>query len=77
MAPEVFRHEKYDKSVDVFSFAIILQEVSLSGKEGSQVSGFSCSRVSDRARLVLLASNLLLRRKFERSTVCGNGSTED
>ncbi|GAQ89818.1 VH1-INTERACTING KINASE-like [Klebsormidium nitens] len=27
MAPEVFRHETYDKSVDVFSFAVILQEM--------------------------------------------------
>eukprot|EP00897_Mesotaenium_endlicherianum_P007859 jgi/Mesen1/7100/ME000369S06427 len=27
MAPEVFRHEAYDKSVDVYSFAIIVQEM--------------------------------------------------
>jgi hypothetical protein len=27
MAPEVFRHENYDKSVDVFSFAMIVQEM--------------------------------------------------
>lgn len=27
MAPEVFRNEEYDTKVDVFSFAIILQEV--------------------------------------------------
>lgn len=27
MAPEVFMHKHYDKSVDVFSFAIIVQEV--------------------------------------------------
>ena len=27
MAPEVFLHKTYDKSVDVFSFAIIVQEV--------------------------------------------------
>jgi serine/threonine protein kinase len=29
MAPEVFMHKHYDKSVDVFSFAIIVQEVCL------------------------------------------------
>ena len=28
MAPEVFKHRKYDKKVDVFSFAMILYEVS-------------------------------------------------
>ena len=28
MAPEVFLHKTYDKSVDVFSFAIIVHEVS-------------------------------------------------
>lgn len=27
MAPEVFLHQHYDKSVDVFSFGIIVQEV--------------------------------------------------
>lgn len=27
MAPEVFRRESYGKSVDVFSFALIVQEV--------------------------------------------------
>lgn len=27
MAPEVFRNEEYDTKVDVFSFALILQEV--------------------------------------------------
>lgn len=27
MAPEVFRHEKYDRAVDVYSFAIIFYEV--------------------------------------------------
>lgn len=27
MAPEVFMHKHYDKSVDVFSFSIIVQEV--------------------------------------------------
>lgn len=27
MAPEVFKHEEYDTKVDVFSFALILQEV--------------------------------------------------
>lgn len=27
MAPEVYRRESYEKSVDVFSFAIILHEV--------------------------------------------------
>lgn len=29
MAPEVFKHRKYDKKVDVFSFAMILYEVSV------------------------------------------------
>lgn len=29
MAPEVFKHRKYDKKVDVFSFAMILYEVML------------------------------------------------
>lgn len=29
MAPEVFRHRRYDKKVDVFSFAMILYEVML------------------------------------------------
>lgn len=28
MAPEVLRNEEYDTKVDVFSFALILQEVS-------------------------------------------------
>lgn len=28
MAPEVFLHKAYDKSVDVFSFAVIVHEVS-------------------------------------------------
>ena len=28
MAPEVFKHRKYDKKVDVFSFGMILYEVS-------------------------------------------------
>lgn len=27
MAPEVYRNEEYDTKVDVFSFALILQEV--------------------------------------------------
>lgn len=27
MAPEVFKNEEYDTKVDVFSFALILQEV--------------------------------------------------
>lgn len=27
MAPEVFKHRKYDKKVDVFSFGMILYEV--------------------------------------------------
>lgn len=27
MAPEVFKHRKYDKTVDVFSFAMILYQV--------------------------------------------------
>lgn len=27
MAPEVFKHRKYDKKVDVYSFAMILYEV--------------------------------------------------
>lgn len=29
MAPEVFKHRKYDKKVDVFSFGMILYEVML------------------------------------------------
>ena len=29
MAPEIYREESYDKSIDVFSFAFIMQEVSL------------------------------------------------
>ena len=29
MAPEVFKHRRYDKKVDVFSFAMILYEVIL------------------------------------------------
>lgn len=29
VAPEVLRNEEYDTKVDVFSFALILQEVSL------------------------------------------------
>lgn len=45
MAPEVFRHEKYDSAVDVYSFAIIFYEVGGGGggqfaasivREGSQ-----------------------------------------
>ena len=31
MAPEVFKHRKYDKKVDVFSFAMILYEVTCPG----------------------------------------------
>lgn len=27
MAPEVFKHRRYDKKVDVYSFAMILYEV--------------------------------------------------
>jgi serine/threonine protein kinase len=27
MAPEVFKHRKYDKKVDIFSFAMILYEM--------------------------------------------------
>ena len=27
MAPEVFRHEAYDRTVDVYSFAVIVHEV--------------------------------------------------
>lgn len=30
VAPEVFRNEEYDTKVDVFSFALILQEVKIS-----------------------------------------------
>ena len=29
MAPEVFKQEEYDTKVDVFSFALILQEVTI------------------------------------------------
>lgn len=29
VAPEVFKHEEYDTKVDVFSFALILQEVKM------------------------------------------------
>jgi serine/threonine protein kinase len=32
MAPEVFKHRKYDKKVDIFSFAMILYEVISSPK---------------------------------------------
>lgn len=32
MAPEVFKHRKYDKKVDVFSFAMILYEVILASR---------------------------------------------
>ena len=32
MAPEVFKHRKYDKKVDIFSFAMILYEVVLPSK---------------------------------------------
>lgn len=31
VAPEVFKHEEYDTKVDVFSFALILQEVNAFG----------------------------------------------
>lgn len=30
MAPEVYRRESYGKSVDIFSFALIVHEVTLS-----------------------------------------------
>lgn len=30
MAPEVYKNEEYDTKVDVFSFALILQEVNIS-----------------------------------------------
>jgi serine/threonine protein kinase len=46
MAPEVFRHEKYDKSVDVFSFAMILYEM----MEG--VAPFEEDEAYEAARLV-------------------------
>jgi serine/threonine protein kinase len=39
MAPEVFKHRKYDKKVDIFSFAMILYEVVLpSDLQDSSVS---------------------------------------
>ena len=33
MAPEVFRHEAYDKSIDVYAFGIIVHEVREGGIE--------------------------------------------
>lgn len=33
MAPEVYRNEEYDTKVDVFSFALILQEVKVTKRE--------------------------------------------
>lgn len=32
MAPELFQNEDYDTKVDVFSFALILQEVNISSQ---------------------------------------------
>ena len=32
MAPEVYRRESYGKSIDVFSFAVIVHEVKLNEK---------------------------------------------
>jgi serine/threonine protein kinase len=42
MAPEVFKHRKYDKKVDIFSFAMILYEVVLPSKLGNQQRVISC-----------------------------------
>ncbi|XP_074558149.1 serine/threonine-protein kinase VIK-like [Curcuma longa] len=46
MAPEVFKHRKYDKKVDVFSFAMILYEM----LEG--VPPFSAQKPYEAAKLV-------------------------
>lgn len=45
MAPEVFKHRKYDKKVDVFSFAMILFEViSVSNKK--VIKGYKADNIS-------------------------------
>lgn len=38
MAPEVYRNEEYDTKVDVFSFALILQEVNVIFPEMSKIT---------------------------------------
>jgi serine/threonine protein kinase len=45
MAPEVFKHRKYDKKVDIFSFAMILYEVILPSKPATQqrVISYDCA----------------------------------
>jgi serine/threonine protein kinase len=41
MAPEVFKHRKYDKKVDIFSFAMILYEVIFYPKSRGRPKGHS------------------------------------
>ena len=44
IAPEVFGNEEYDTAADVFSFALILQEVTLAlGRKSSTLSALSFS----------------------------------
>lgn len=48
MAPEVFKHRKYDKKVDIFSFAMILYEVISSLKvEATQHSSSKVVSLND------------------------------
>ena len=55
MAPEVFKHRKYDKKVDVFSFAMILYEVIvilLSIKITNGVFKTSCDALSSSLQML-------------------------
>lgn len=45
MAPEVFKHRKYDKKVDVFSFAMILFEV-ISVLNKNMIKGQKANNIS-------------------------------
>lgn len=45
MAPEVFKHRKYDKKVDVFSFAMILFEV-ISVSNKNVIKGYKANNIS-------------------------------
>lgn len=55
MAPEMLRGEKYDENVDVFSFGIILCEVSNLKDETLELIERLCSRSQDLVRKYLFA----------------------
>lgn len=72
MAPEVFKHRKYDKKVDVFSFAMILYEVHLFFSSAvhwpfrmgltffSSTSNYCCSTICRCLKEILLCQTMNL-----------------